>query len=122
MNQKVTYPKGNAMAAVVELVENQEEQEDLKYLYPLETAPIQKMVSEVCDQMEYDGSIMYDRYPDKVTVERMTDSICCERNQSCDESCKNPWMKTLTGVMLCHEMKCRREKRCSHKKRLQGED
>ena len=118
MNQKVIYPKGNAMTSDMTLVEIPEEEEDLKYLYPLETASIQQMVSTVCDQMEYDGSVMYDRFPDKITVERMADTICCERNQHCDESNRNPWVKNLIGVMLCHEMKCRRDKRYNHKRRL----
>lgn len=113
MNSKIVYPKGNCMVPEMPLADISEKEVNLKYLYPLETASIQKMVSEVCDQMEYEGSIMYDRYPDKVTIERMVDSICYERNQSCDESSTNPWMKSLTGVMLCHEMKCRREKHCS---------
>lgn len=114
MNAKVIYPKGSSMISDLSFSETSEESVDLKYLYPFEAASIQKMVSAVCDQMEYEGSVMYDRYPDKTTIHRMVDSICLERGNNCDESRKNPWMKSLTGVMLCHEMKCRREKHCSH--------
>lgn len=121
MKQRVIYPKGNAMTFPLELAQIEEERDkgtDLKYLYPIEVASIQNMVSEVCDQMEYDGSMMFDQYPDKTTIERMAASICCQRNQCCDETGNNPWMKPLVEVMLCHEMGCRRDNRCRHKKKM----
>ena len=69
MQKRVNYPKGNAMVFPLELAQIPKEEEtvDLKYLYPLETAELNQLVMNVCDQLEYDGSPMYDRYPDKVT-------------------------------------------------------
>lgn len=120
MNKRVIYPKGNVLTFPLELAEvgtEEEEKVDLKYLYPIEAASIQKMVENVCDQMEYDGSMMYDKYPDKTTFDRMVGSICCHRNQCCDQSGNDTWIKPMVGVMLCHEMDCRRDCRCRHKKR-----
>lgn len=122
MKERVFYPRGNAMTFPLELAQVREEKEevtDMKYLYPIEVTSLQKMVSDVCDQMEYDNSMMYDSYPDKVTLQRMASSICSHRNQCCDDGGNNPWMRPMVEVMLCHEMDCRREKRCRHKRRMQ---
>lgn len=121
MKERIIYPKGNAMTFPLELAqvrEDKEKEADMRYLYPIEVASLQKMVSDVCDQMECDNSMMYDTYPDKVTLQRMASSICCHRNQCCDDGGNNPWMRPMVEVMLCHEMDCRRKKRCCHKSRM----
>ncbi len=101
-------------------VQDYEEETDLKYIYPMEISSLNEMVATVCDQMEYDGSMMYDRYPDKVTVERLASSICCHQCQDQDmgNMGRDRWMKPLVEVMLCNEMNCRREKRCRHKRQM----
>lgn len=121
METRAIYPKGNAMTFPLELAQLQEEEEvtDLKYLYPLEIASLNDMVMTVCDQMEYDGSMMYDKYPDKVTMDRIASSICCQKWQNQDGR-REEWMRPLVQVMLCNEMNCRREKRCRHKRRMGG--
>ncbi len=86
---------------------------DLKYLYPLEVSELSEMVMNVCDQMEYEGSPMYDRYPDKVTMGRMAAGICghyCCQKDRVDRK----WLRPMVEIMLCNEMNCRREKRCRH--------
>lgn len=121
MRDKEIYPKGNAMTFPLEFTQVGEEEEkivDMKYLYPIEVSSLQEMVSNVCDQMEYDGSMMYDSYPDKVTLQRIASSICCHKEQCCNDKEKNPWMRPMVEIMLCNEMNCRREKRCRHKSRL----
>jgi len=49
--------------------------EYLKYLYPLSAKTIQKEIDNECDQMEYDGSVMFDEFPDKVQIERIIDRV-----------------------------------------------
>jgi hypothetical protein len=123
MEEITKYPKGNAMTFPLELAQLEEEEEtvDLKYLYPLEVNSFQEKVMTVCDQMEYDGSMMYDKYPDKATLGRMAESICCQERQDCEGSASGDrWMKPLVEIMLCNEMNCRRTKRCRHKKRVEG--
>ena len=48
--------------------------ERMKELYPEEAKRIQKMVEEECDQMEYEGSMMFDEYPDRLMLK-----VICER-------------------------------------------
>lgn len=115
VNRGAVYPKGNAMVFPLELAQVPEEEKirDLKYLYPLEVSELNEMVMNVCDQMEYEGSPMYDQYPDKVTMGRMAAGICghyCCQKDRVDRK----WLRPMVEIMLCNEMNCRREKRCRH--------
>ena len=38
-------------------------------MYPRDARKIQSMVDEECDRMEYEGSMMFDRYPDRLMME-----------------------------------------------------
>ena len=49
--------------------------EYFKQLYPSTVRYIQNEVDNECDKLEYDGSVMFDEYPDRVTVERIVDRI-----------------------------------------------
>ena len=44
-------------------------------LYPSLARQIQPLVEEACDRMEYEGSLMFDEYPDKLLIRRMVRSI-----------------------------------------------
>lgn len=51
---------------------------DLEYLqqmYPTEAKKYQKCVSEIVDKMDYEGSVIYDEYPDRLQLYRMSDTI-----------------------------------------------
>lgn len=54
-------------------IEQQNEQESslMKAYYPEVAMMIQEHVDRECDKMEYDGSMMYDEYPDKTTLEQI---------------------------------------------------
>ena len=55
-----------------------EDQSDVRYmkeLYPDLARRIQVLVDEECDRMEYDGSMMYDEYPDRVMIYRIVQQI-----------------------------------------------
>ena len=47
----------------------------MKQLYPGTAKRIQKDVDDECDKMEYDGSMMFDEYPDREYLEKITDRI-----------------------------------------------
>jgi hypothetical protein len=49
--------------------------EYMKQLYPSVAKRIQSEIDNECDQLEYDGSVMFDEYPDKVTLDRIIDRI-----------------------------------------------
>ena len=56
-----------------------------KQLYPNSARRIQKEINNECDMLEYDGSVMFDEYPDRVTLDRIIDRIY-ERVQDMDET------------------------------------
>ncbi|MFG6369980.1 MAG: hypothetical protein K1W16_16495 [Lachnospiraceae bacterium] len=52
--------------------------EDLEYLqqmYPTYARKYQSAISSVVDKMDYDGSFLYDQYPDKLTIQRMVEGV-----------------------------------------------
>lgn len=114
------YPKGNFLTFPMELTHVQSDgfPTDNKYLYPVEVKEIQYAVEDQCDRMEYDGSLMYDEYPDKVSVEAMATNICNKAKCGHKEEISNRWMKALVQMMLCNEMAYRRERRRCHKRNM----
>jgi len=57
----------------------------LKQLYPNTAKRIQKEIDEECDKLEYDGSVMFDEYPDKVTLDKIIDRVY-EKVKDLDET------------------------------------
>lgn len=92
--------------------EDYEDGEFLKCLYSQQLMRLQLLVEEECDKLEYDGSVMFDQYPDKIRVmgvvdrvEKMaknTDGIQADRN--------------LMEVMVINEMMRRRIRRRNTRK------
>lgn len=83
----------------------------LQELFPVEARLLQEQVKEQCDQLEYEGSAMFDEYPDRYTLE----SICRRiyKNAYPQEELqgtayfKNP-IYQMIQVMLIAEMYFRR--------------
>ena len=99
------YPKGNFMTFPLKLTQLETENYPMenKYLYPFEVGELQMAVEEECDKMEYDGSMMYDEFPDKVSVELMANNICQRTGCRYQEEISNRWMRAF--VMKCHTVK-----------------
>ncbi|GHT84061.1 hypothetical protein FACS18947_0970 [Bacteroidia bacterium] len=55
--------------------EQERETQLMKTYYPQVAARIQECVERECDQMEYEGSRMYDEYPDKQMIEQLCEKI-----------------------------------------------
>lgn len=47
----------------------------MKQLYPKAVQQIQQEVEDQCDRLEYDGSCMFDQYPDRCHLELLTNQI-----------------------------------------------
>ena len=47
------------------------DKEYMKSLFPTQAKAIQALVEEECDKLEYDGSIMFDEYPDKLGLRKI---------------------------------------------------
>ena len=63
----MTYPMQNLYLTEMEY---EKDMERMKELYPREVQQLQKMVERRCDEMEYEGSRMYDENPDRYMLEQ----------------------------------------------------
>ena len=63
----MTYPMQNLYLTEMEY---EKDMERMKELYPKEVRQLQEMVERRCDEMEYEGSRMYDENPDRLMLER----------------------------------------------------
>lgn len=52
-----------------------EDMEYLQQMYPTYAKNYQGVISSVVDKMDYDGSFIYDQYPDKLSIQRMVASV-----------------------------------------------
>lgn len=57
-------------------LEYERDMDKFKRIYPEQARLIQKYVDEECDKMEYEGSQMFDEYPDQVTLRGIAKRIC----------------------------------------------
>ncbi|MDD3340057.1 MAG: hypothetical protein PHS82_14510 [Lachnospiraceae bacterium] len=93
----------------------QEAQTDLnlmKSYYPELAVRIQEKVGAECDCMEYDGSMIYDAYPDNHMVERTCGRITRDLCSGCEDY-QESQIEALVRVMFCHEMF---QRRCRHRR------
>lgn len=92
---------------------------DLEYFqqtYPGEIKRYQKKVAEILDKMDYEGSMIYDEYPDGYTIQRLartvTDILRKEEEKKQDDLPTNPekweWVQNMIQVLLCNEIYKRR--------------
>lgn len=117
--------------------------EDLEYLQQMYTTyarKYQNTIGSVVDKMDYDGSFIYDQYPDKLTIQRMVESVVAvirtnEETASGDQEQgaqpnvagsdmtdralteqapwreKEPWIRELVTVLTYYEILARRRKK-----------
>lgn len=98
----------------------------MKSYYSPMASKIQDKVERECDKMEYDGSMMYDEYPDKLMLEQICIRIGIElqKEMSSSEVESQQWdwdfhrrphrgggFDDLIGVLLLNEIQRRR---CRH--------
>lgn len=127
----MTYPMQNLYLTEMEY---EKDMERMKELYPREVKNIMDMVEDECDKMEYEGSLMFDEYPDRMMLERIVDRIT-EKMRMADENDmeasqrreelppfrppmgmppgRRDDLRNLIGVLLNHEMYRRR---CRHRR------
>ena len=71
-------------------------------------------IEDVCDAQEYDGSCMYDEYPDEAAFERMAIKAYDKAGRPEPET----WVKDLMKSLLYNEICYRRCRRNDFKQRL----
>ena len=73
-------------------------------------------IEDACDAKEYDGSCMYDEYPDLMAMEQMAEEIYEQAGRPEPEE----WVKALIQSMLYNEICYRRRRRKDFKQQLYG--
>lgn len=115
------------------LEEAREEERELRRLqsmYPDDAKLLLPYIEEACDRMEYEGSLMFDEYPDRMTVYRIEDHIFEQvKDRFPEEEAREPeevlsmqyrgpreenrgrsWARDLVRVLLLDEMHHRRRR------------
>ena len=96
------YDDNSMYKGFVGFAEDNEDAQFLKSLYPAEVMVLQLLVEDALDKLEYDGSIMFDQYPDKVRILRLVDGI---------EGSDDKDRRAMLEVLLINEMLRRRMRR-----------
>ena len=112
------YPYGNQMNywRLWNSPEKMEEEEDarrLSELYPIMARRLQPYVEEICVQLEYPGSMMYDEYPDQLSLMKKSREIwdlAQEREQFGEHGPEWEQVQDLISVLLLQEMLRRRKR------------
>lgn len=92
---------------------------DLEYLqqmYPAEAKRYQKIIAGILDKLDYEGSMIYDEYPDKWQMYRLSQSVMehirrqNERENPGTEIPKEKWewMSDMVQIILFYEIYKRR--------------
>lgn len=111
----MTYPIQNLYMTEMEY---ERDMERMKELYPGEVKELQKMVEQRCDEIEYEGSRMYDENPDRMMLEEEADRLM-ERFLGDNLSVQQlrfqnqNWLRSLIGILFHDEMYRRR---CRHRR------
>lgn len=91
--------------------------QDLEYfqkLYPMMVQKYRERVSSMLDKMDYEGSMIYDEYPDKIGIERlakaMYDMLRQEEEKEGKEDIDSELTQMLIYVLLSNEIYRRRHK------------
>ena len=77
----------------------------MKSIYPDAAKRVLPYIEEECDRMEYDGSMMYDEYPDRLQLRLMCRRIYDKAEK--EENDPGTWLMDLIEVMTYQEL-CRR--------------
>lgn len=95
---------------------------DLEYLqqmYPKEAKKYQKRIIQILDQLDYEGSMIYDEYPDRWQLYRLSENIVMILKQEEAETDvenslskeKWEWIADLVQILLFNEVYKRRHGR-----------
>lgn len=109
----MTYPGAYGQRNEDEVIRDMEY---LQQMYPGEVRKYQQRIAQLLDKVDYEGSMIYDEYPDRFTLERLAKSALQvlkkeeeERDPSAETSPEKwEWLKDLIQVLLYNEVYKRR--------------
>lgn len=93
--------------------------EYLQQLYPAEAKRYQKRIAAILDKIDYNGSLIYDEYPDRWLLYKLSkdvlETLRCEMAQNEESSDisaeKWEWISDLIQILLYYEIYKRRHNR-----------
>lgn len=91
----------------------------MKSMYPALAKVILPIVEEECEKMAYDGSMIYDEYPDVLQLRLLCRRICEQvgmTDEAADEDEKK--VSDLVQIMVYHELFYRRMEYRSQRRRF----
>lgn len=97
-------------------LEQKEERIDYEYIqsmYPNLAKKLLPYVEEFCEHLEYEGSMFYDEYPDRLWLHLQGKKLCEQVKK--EEKAEGTWLEELIRVMLCQEIYKRRRDRRYYK-------
>lgn len=117
-DEKLQETKENPIAPEVSALEffaarEKKEEEDferIRLLYPKSAQALLSLIEDICDRMEYKGSMMYDEYPDKISIQKIC-SLSCKENENFNLASKEDFFQILLLQEICHR-RCRYRRRC----------
>ena len=134
MDYKLPYYMAYPMP--LEYDDERKERQDMEYMksmYPDTVKYILPFVEDECERMEYEGSMIYDEYPEKLSIQLMCSRICDRVNEigigqdmdvemeAQQRNNNRNGIRNIVEVLLLHElMKRRNEKRRRRRKYYPG--
>ena len=132
MDYKLPYYMAYPMP--FEYDDERKERQDMEYmksLYPNAVKRILPFVEDECERMKYEGSMIYDEYPDMLGIRLMCNRIC-ERVEAMDrrddiedelEMQQNRWnnrrdIRDIVEVLLLNELMKRRNEHRRRRRRF----
>ena len=102
--------------------EESRDSEYLKAMYPKDMRRIQSEIEDQCDKLEYDGSLMFDEYPDMLLVRKICKDILAnvwDEDNAIEGLDRKPYgdkttLEDIIKIVLLNEMfkrRCRRRNR-----------
>ena len=121
MNQKLPYYMVYPMPFAFD--DERIERMDFEYmksLYPDVPKRILPYIEEECDRMEYENSMVYDEYPDKLQLGLMCGRACrnIEKNEKGMGEGEMENLRDLVAVMLYQELYKRRSDNRRRRRRI----
>lgn len=84
--------------------------------YPQKAGVLKALVTDRCDRLDYEGSFIYDEYPDKRNIERICQDICAQAQETMEvrtmeaggDEAEGKLLGDFVGALLCQEIYQRR--------------
>ena len=110
--------------AFEEIVSLEDDRKLMESYYPQKAALLQAVVTDACDRLDYEGSFIYDEYPDRWNIERNCRDICRQAEEiqelhAMEKKGEDELLGEFVGSLFCQEIyqrRCRRKflKRLAH--------